>query len=513
MEYLLSIIIFTPLVGACLILLTPNTLATVTKTIAVLTTAIVFALILFLYYGFATNFTQAPDYLQAFLPYDMQTFTEYKWISTFNMYYRLGVDGLSMVMLLLTGFLFFLAAFIAISIKKRLRIFFALYLLLLCSVLGIFVSLDLLLFYAFWMVMLIATYFLIGIWGGENKAPAATKFLVFMSVSSVLIFTVILVIYFKMVSLGLGGAALNIPEIIATQPFTNLSSDAAENYNYIAFILFWMLFIGFAIKMSVFPFHVWLPAAHVQAHTATSVVIAGVSLKIGSYGLLRLNIPIFREIVALEWVMFILALLGVITIIYGLFCAMGQKDLKSLIAYSSMSLMGYVMLGIATLSSIGINGAIFQMLAHALSVALMFALADILQKRAHHREINRLGGLAAQMPICFTIALIGFFAFLGMPALCGFVGEILVLIGAFSFNESLAIVATCGAAIAASYILYTLQRVFFGDKKEEFCDFKDCSRTELLYLVPLAGACIVFGVFPNLLVRIYFESIGFILGN
>jgi len=510
MTHLLSIIIFAPLLGASLILLTPRKLAVVAKILAILTTATVFALILLLYYTFSAGFLQAPDSAQAFLPYDMQTFTEFEWITVFHAYYRLGVDGLSMVLLLLTGFIFFLGTFIAVSVKKRIRIFFALYLLLLSSVLGIFVALDLLLFYVFWTVMLVATYFLIGIWGGEHKASAATKFLACMSVSSVLIFTVILVIYFKMASLGLSTMALNIPEIIAKQPFVDLAADTT---NYTAFVLFWMLFAGLAIKMAVFPFHIWLPAAHVQAHTATSVVLAGVSLKVGSYGLLRLNIPLFPEIAKLDSVMLIWASLGIITILYGIFCAMGQKDLKSLIAYGSMSLMGYVMLGIATLSSIGVNGAIFQMLAHGLSVAMMFAVADVLHNRAPHKEINRLGGLAAQMPVCFGLALVGFLAFMGMPALCGFAGEVLVLIGVSGFSEAFAIAVACGAAVMAVYMLYTLQRIFFGSKKDELGDCADCSRMELLYLVPLAGACVVFGMFPNLLVNIYFGSIGFILGD
>jgi NADH-quinone oxidoreductase subunit M len=496
-QHLLSAIIFTPLLGALLIFATPAHKQTLIKTFATLTTTVVFLLTLWIAHSYTANYIASDT--AALAGFDMRTFVEFEWVKNFHIYYRLGIDGLSAVMLLLTGFLFLIAGFVAFSIQKHIKSFFALYLLLLCGVVGIFTSLDLFLFYIFWELMLIPMYFLIGIWGGEQKEHAAMKFFLYTFFGSVLILIVILAFYFKMVSLGLSEFAFNIPELISRQPFTDLT----DKDSVIALTLFWLLFIGFAIKMPIFPFHTWLPTAHVQAPTAISVILAGVLLKLGSYGLLRLNIPLFSEIVRLDWVMLILAVLGVINIIYGAFCALGQKDLKSLVAYSSISHIGYILLGIATLTVIGTNGAIFQMLAHGLSSAMLFVIVGVLYERAHHREIAKFGGLAAQMPVFFSVALIGFFASLGLPMLCGFVGEIMVLLGAYAYNRTIAVLAIGGMLLTAGYLLWTIQRVFLGAKKIEYSTFKDCSAFELICLVPLALACIVFGIFPNLLLSIY----------
>ncbi|MDR2337434.1 MAG: NADH-quinone oxidoreductase subunit M [Deltaproteobacteria bacterium] len=496
-QYLLSAILFTPLIGALLIFVTPASQKTLIKTLASLTTLIVFSLILLATQSYTSNYLKSD--IPALAGFDMRTFIEFEWITSFHIYYRLGVDGLSVVLLLLTGFLFLIANFIAFSIEKNLKAFFALYLILLCGVVGIFTSLDFFLFYIFWEVMLLPMYFLIGIWGGERKEYAAIKFFLYTFFGSILILIVILAFYFKMVSLGLSEFAFNIPELIARQPF----ADLAGKDSLIVLVLFWLLFIGFAVKMPIFPLHMWLPTAHVQAPTAISVILAGVLLKLGSYGLLRLNIPLFQEVVRLDWVILVLAILGVINIIYGALCALGQRDLKSLVAYSSISHMGYVLLGIATLTVIGTNGAIFQMVAHGLSSALLFAIVGVLYERTHHREIAQFGGLAGVMPIFFSLALIGFFSGLGLPALCGFVGEIMVLLGVYAYNRTLALIAIFGMLLTAGYLLWTLQRVFLGTKKIEYLNLKDCSNRELIYLVPLALACIIFGIFPNLLINIY----------
>jgi NADH-quinone oxidoreductase subunit M len=312
--------------------------------------------------------------------------------------------------------------------------------------------------------------------------------------------------YFKMQSIGLGQFAFNIPELVARRPFQTPGGPTIVQH-----LLFWGLFIGFAIKVPIFPFHTWLPDAHVEAPTAISVILAGVLLKMGGYGILRFNYPLLPEVGASSGVMLFLASLGVVHIVYGAFCALGQTDFKRLVAYSSVSHMGYVLLGIAVLKAEAVNGAIFQMFAHGISSAMMFTLVGVLYERAHHREIARFGGIAIQMPVYFGLAVVGFFASLGLPTMVGFIGELMVFLGAFAYSPWIAGVATVGLLLTAAYILWTMQRVYLGPARPQHEGFGDVNRWETISLVPLAVCSILFGILPTIAINIYSSSTDFLL--
>ncbi len=497
-QMLLSLITFLPLVGMVIVLALPGERHGLIRWTAVGFTGVVFALTLYLWHIFDPGSIQAGT---AYSGYDARTLIEIPWIKPYHIYYRFGVDGLSVLLIVMTGLLSFLATFVAFPIEKQVKGFFALYLLLVTGMFGVFMALDFFLFYVFWEVMLLPMYFLIGIWGGPRKEYAAIKFFIYTLLGSVLILLVMLAYYFKMKSIGLEALAFNIPELIARRPFSVPGGPTLFQH-----LLFWGLFIGFAIKVPIFPFHTWLPDAHVEAPTAISVILAGVLLKMGGYGILRLNYPLLPEVGAHEAVMFFLAVLGVVNIIYGAFCALGQKDFKRLVAYSSVSHMGFVLLGIAVLKEAAVNGAIFQMFAHGITSAMMFTLVGVLYERAHHRDIERFGGIALQMPVYFALAVVGFFASLGLPSMVGFIGEVMVFLGAFTYSPWIAGIATIGMLLTAGYILWTMQRVYLGPKKEEHAGFADVNRWEAISLVPLAAVAILLGVLPSIAINIYHTS-------
>ncbi|MCC6932634.1 MAG: NADH-quinone oxidoreductase subunit M [Deltaproteobacteria bacterium] len=497
-KLLLSLIVFLPIFGVAIILFLPAARLQLIRATATITCALVLALSVYLVYIFDPHAANTGTALGGF---NKATLIELPWIKSFHIYYRLGIDGLAVSLVFLTALLSFLACFIAFPIKLQVKAFFVLYLLLVTGMMGVFMSLDFFLFYVFWEVMLLPMYFLIGIWGGERRAYAAIKFFIYTLLGSVLILVVILAYYFKMSALGLNEYAFNIPELIMRRPF-----DEHPTVGWLQIVLFFCLFIGFAIKIPVFPFHTWLPDAHVEAPTAISVILAGVLLKMGGYGILRINYPLLPEVASLSWVMYFMALLGVINIIYGAFCALGQTDFKRLVAYSSVSHMGYALLGIAVLSNEGVNGAVFQMFAHGISSAMMFMIVGVLYERAHHRDLNRFGGIARQMPNYFALAVVAFFSSLGLPALIGFIGEILVFLGVYRYSAELTGIALIGLLLTASYILLTMQRVYLGDPKEAHNSYRDCTVWEYCALVPLALSSIVFGCFPGLLLDLVKNS-------
>jgi len=410
------------------------------------------------------------------------------WIGNVKVDYFLGIDGLSMPMVLLTALISFIAAISSWTIEKSVKGYFALFLLLDAGMMGVFVSLDFFLFYIFWELMLLPMYFLIGIWGGPRKEYAAIKFFIYTLFGSVFILLVMIGLYFSATELMTDGSKVHTFSLIALMNPANYSADgilSALNPNNFRLIAYIALFAGFAIKIPMFPFHTWLPDAHVEAPTPISVILAGVLLKMGTYGILRVSYPIFPDIT--RQLMWYIALFGMINIVYGALVALAQKDFKKLIAYSSISHMGYVLLGMASLTTIGINGAIFQMFNHGTITAMLFLIVGVVYDRAHTRGLNDFGGLASQMPVYTGFVTVAFFAAIGLPSMSGFVSEALVFIGAFGVSaiRILTLISTLGILLGAGYMLWTLQRIFFGPLNEKWATLKDLDKREYAMSIPL----------------------------
>lgn len=479
-NYLLTLLIFIPLIGSVIILFLPGNKESWIRYVAVGVTAIPLVLAYILYKKFNPAMTGIDD-IAAF-----QFVEKYSWIPSFNIFYHVGVDGLSVTMVILTALVSFVGVFASFSIKKAVKAYFAMYLLLVTAMMGVFLALDFFLFYVFWEVMLLPMYFLIGIWGGPRKEYAAIKFFLYTLFGSVFMLLVMLLFYFST-------GSFSLVDISATMISGNYPSYLALDWLRIAA---WIaLFVGFAIKIPAFPFHTWLPDAHVEAPTAISVILAGVLLKMGTYGLLRISYPLFPAETKMLAPTF-LAFIGVINIIYGALVAMAQTDLKKLIAYSSISHMGYVMLGMASFTVEGINGAIFQMFNHGTITSMLFILVGVVYERAHHREINGFGGMASIAPKYAAFTAFAFFAGLGLPGLSGFISEILVLMGSFKTYKLLTIIAATGVILTAAYLLWAYLRIFFGQRNEKYADMPDITFTESFSLVPVGVFVILFGVYP-----------------
>lgn len=434
------------------------------------------------------------------------------WIPYFNIHYYLGLDGISLSLVVLTGLISVLACLASWNIEKQIKGYHALFLLLVASMMGVFIALDLFLFYIFFEVMLLPMYFLIGIWGGENREYAAIKFLLYTLFGSVFILVSILILYFwpgdatPISVYNVAGEArlfkahsFDIVELTSIACTTSYYGRSIQQW---VFILF---FIGFVVKLPSFPFHTWLPDAHVQAPTPISMILAGILLKIGGYGLVRLAWPL-APAGAFDWSYFIAAL-GVFSILYGALVAMAQTDFKKLVAYSSVSHMGYVTLGLAAITlgadakyySYGVNGAMFMMLAHGITSAGMFFLVGVIYERAHTRDLNKLGGLNNIMPVYGAISYLIFFGSMGLPGLCGFVAEVFVVLAAFNYNVVLAVLAAACVVLTAGYILWTLQRVFLG-RSEVWKGLPDMDLREITIAVPLVVMTVAMGVLPQTLI-------------
>jgi NADH-quinone oxidoreductase subunit M len=487
-DHLLTIAIFLPLAGAVIIAFLSPSRAQQIRWVALLASLLTFVVTVVLYAG-----------MRADTP-GMQFTETYPWITTPPIYYHLGVDGLSALLVLLTGFLTPLGVLVSwTSITQRVKGFFALLLALETGMIGVFASLDLVLFFVFWEVMLIPMYFLIGVWGHERRVYAAVKFILYTMVGSALMLVGILYLY------SVTGT-FDLLRIMETFTSTPLLSPSAERWLFLAF------FVAFAIKVPLFPFHTWLPDAHVEAPTAGSVILAGVLLKMGTYGMLRFCLPLFPH--ASRQFAPIVIVLAIIGIIYGALVAMVQPDLKKLVAYSSVAHLGFCVLGIFVLNIQGMEGAIYQMFSHGVSTGALFILVGLLYERRHTRLISEFGGLATSLPVYSTFFLVVTLSSLGLPMLNGFVGEFLIIVGSYHSRAIYAGLAALGVVLAAVYLLWMYQRVFYGEiRDDKNRDLPDCNAREKLILASVVTVILAMGVYPQPFLRRMDQSVATILSR
>lgn len=425
---------------------------------------------------------------------NMQFIEKASWIPTLGVEYFFGIDGISLLLILMTTILSvisILSSFAAIT--ERRKEYYISLLFLETGMLGVFMALDLFLFYIFWEIMLVPMYFLIGVWGGGRRLYSAIKFFLYTLFGSLFMLLGILALYFlnKNPAYGTGVSTFNLLELTKM----NLPLWPFQFWLFLAF------FLGFAIKVPMFPFHSWLPDAHTDAPTAGSVLLAGVLLKMGTYGFIRFSLQLFPE--ASYYFMPYMAGLAIIGIIYGALVCLAQKDVKRLIAFSSVSHLGFVMLGMFALNPQGVIGSVLQMINHGISTGALFLIVGIIYERRHTRMIEDFGGLSSRMPIFATIFAISIFSSMGLPGLNGFVGEFLILIGAFQYNKIYAALAILGIILGAAYSLWLYQRMMFGTlDKPENQNLPDMNRREIAYMIPLIIFMVWIGLYPKPFIRI-----------
>lgn len=499
MSGMLNSILWLPIIGTLAVLFVPSHKHNYIRWVSLLATSITFMLTLVLYYLYDSSIANTANVFMV----------KHEWIKSFNIFYTLGVDGLSLPMVVLNGLLFLLCVLSSWHIEKKVKAYFSLMLILQSSIFGVFFALDFFLFYIYWEVMLIPMFFLIALWGGEDRERAAVKFILYTFFGSILMLVGVIALYYVS---GKNADSLNIIALQGGKFSQEVITLWGKSLSFEK-IFFWIMFLGFAIKVPMVPFHTWLPHAHVQAPTAVSVILAGVLLKMGAYGFLRISFPIFPQAAA-EYSN-IIAFLGLISILHGAFCALAQTDVKKLVAYSSVSHMGFVMLGLASLSVQGVNGAVMQMFNHGTSTAMMFLLIGILYERSHHRYIVKpdgsrgFSGLAIQMPIFTIIFLIGMFASIGLPGMSGFVSEFLIFLGSFNIFTLYTVLAAIGLFFGAAYLLWMYKRMFFGEVSAEVKEYSDVTKLEVGYMVPLCFLVIVLGFYPAPLINVMKSSVGF----
>jgi NADH-quinone oxidoreductase subunit M len=561
---LLSLIVFLPTLGALVLALVPRGNDETIKFISLGFTILTFVLTLMLFFG-----DRAVDFDASLAR--MQDMFSFSWIPSFGIQYFMGIDGVSFPLVALTAFLSVLAMGASWPITKHVKAYCILFLLLETGMLGVFMALDFFLFYVFWEVMLLPMYFLIGVWGGPRREYAAIKFFLYTLVGSVLMLIAILMLYFKSDLTELNSQQLVDAGVVRTERFADPPTGAAaeeafqkwlasadpvaaqfkaikadeesdsdkkrklHTFNILAlqqlgqdtdlfqeelwlnksvgWWAFLLLLIGFVIKVPSVPLHTWLPDAHVEAPTPISMILAGILLKMGGYGIIRICYPICPQAgYQLAW---FVCLLGVVSMVWGAFSALAQTDFKRMVAYSSVSHMGYVVLGLGVWSAVGstgynpdywkmgVNGAMFQMIAHGISSAGMFFMVGVIYDRVHHRDLNQFGGLFAKMPVYSGLAVGIFFAGLGLPGLCGFIGEVFVVLSVWKYSQALAVISAAVVILTAAYILWAIQRVYLGPEYRgpHGDHLTPITLRELAIAVPLLGFAILLGVYPNSALR------------
>jgi NADH-quinone oxidoreductase subunit M len=476
-DHILSIILFTPVVGIIPLVFIPGENKQAVKWWANIVMFIGFLVSLPLVFWFSG---EAPEQQFKFIE-------QHVWIPSIGAQYFLGIDGVSFLLIMLTtvlGFLSVLSSWTAV--EERIKEYYAMFLLLQAGMLGVFMSLDFFLFYVFWEVMLVPMYFIIGVWGGPRKLYAAIKFFLYTLAGSVLMLLGILALYFRYHA-DTGIYAFNVLELMKHTWPLNLQ-----------YWVFWAFMIGFAIKVPMFPFHTWLPDAHVEAPTAGSVILAGVLLKMGTYGFVRFSLPLLPQASSNPKIVKVMVWLSIIAIIYGALVSMMQRDMKKLIAYSSVSHLGFCTLGIFSLNPHGLSGSVIQQINHGISTGALFLIVGLIYERRHTREIKEFGGLSNVMPVYATLFMIVMLSSVGLPLLNGFIGEFTILQGAFEVNWRWAAWAVAGIVLGAAYLLWLYQRTMFGT-----CDnpknqvLHDLNFREIMTLVPLVIWAFWIGLYPK----------------
>ena len=472
MDHILSLVLFTPLAGLLVLLFIPSSNARAIKLWANVVALIGFLVSLPL----VARFDPAKDY---------QFEEKAAWIPSIGAGYHIGIDGIGLLLVMLTtviGVIAILSSWNAIH--DRLKEYYAFFLLLQTGMLGVFMALDFLLFFVFWETVLVPMYFIIAIWGGPRRVYAAIKFMIYTLIGSVLMLLGILTLYYQH-SLQ-GPASFDIADLLRTP----VSSS-------IQWWVFWAFFVGFAVKVPMFPFHTWLPDAHTEAPTAGSVVLASVLLKMGTYGFLRFSLPLLPDSAKNPTIINVMAILSLIGIVYGALACLMQKDWKKLVAYSSVSHLGFCTLGIFALNPAGISGSVIQQINHGISTGMLFLIVGVVYERRHTREISEYGGILKVMPVFTMIFGLAALSSMGMPPLNGFIGEITILSGAYRMSHTWAFWGAVGIALGAAYLLWLFQRTMLGEVKEKNQTLKDLSLREIVVFAPLVAWAFWIGLNPQ----------------